>query len=89
MLLHNKVPFLRGGPEETTKEIIRRSVAKTFGEGQQIYRLGDEGNDLWMILKGSVQLKDINSKELSVLEPGQVFGVDAVSLPEPWTLNAY
>ena len=39
------------------KQIIRRSVAKTFEEGQQIYRLGDEGKDLWMILKGSVRLK--------------------------------
>ncbi|KAJ1469662.1 hypothetical protein T484DRAFT_2146615 [Baffinella frigidus] len=78
VLLHNKVPFLSGGPEETTRELIRRSVAKTFSEGQQIYRLGDEGKDFWMILKGSVRLKDINCKELRVLEPGQVFGVDAV-----------
>lgn len=57
MLLHNSVPFLRGGPEETTREIIRRSKSLSFKAGNRIYRIGDPGSEMWFVTSGAVRLQ--------------------------------
>jgi hypothetical protein len=57
MLLHNSVPFLRGGPEETTREIIRRSKPLSFKAGNRIYRIGDPDSEMWFVTSGAVRLQ--------------------------------
>lgn len=58
--------------ELLNNEIYRPSL-KEYGAGEAIFRIGDTGDFLAVLLRGSVDIRKAD-RVLSIVEPGSVFG---------------
>lgn len=58
--------------ELLNNDIYRPSI-KEYGAGEAIFRIGDHGDFLAVLLKGSVDIRKAD-RVLSIVEPGSVFG---------------
>jgi CRP/FNR family transcriptional regulator, cyclic AMP receptor protein len=74
--------FFGGLPDAALDVLIRRGHTKTFTKGDIIFRRGDPGDRLTVIVSGRIKITNINAnaKEvvLNFLEPGDINGEIAV-----------
>jgi CRP-like cAMP-binding protein len=64
-----------------TKEVYAKHV-RGFSEGSVIFKEGDKGNEMFVIIQGDVEISKVtsasSSKTLIVLAKGDIFGEMAV-----------
>lgn len=73
---------LRALPPEALDTLVKRSRVARFGKGEMLYRRGDEGDSLMVVLSGRVKISNItdDAREavLNFLGPGDLNGEIAV-----------
>jgi CRP-like cAMP-binding protein len=84
--------FLGALPDEARAQLLKRGRMVRFGPGQTIYRRGDAGDSLMIIVSGRVKISNTtaNAREivLNFLGPGDVAGEIAALDGEPRTADA-
>jgi signal transduction histidine kinase len=82
MLELETVELFRGLNREELSALRKVSLDKQFAGGSQIFREGDRGDGLYVIVSGSVQIAHVVGSEVrhvfSVLGAGEIFGEMAV-----------
>ncbi|MBA7547634.1 hypothetical protein ES705_40063 [subsurface metagenome] len=78
--------------EEQLEEISTITEKKSFNKGAQIYLKGDRANQLFIVLKGLVSLREINpGDEVGIgfesRERGEFFGAACFMTPRDYTLT--
>lgn len=69
--------IFRGLTESEVDRIIEAGVIRSVDGGKVLFRKGDIGNDVFLILKGKIQIVDEyenHKKSLADLGPGEFFG---------------
>ena len=79
--------------EEQLEELATITEKNSFNKGAQIYRKGDRANELFVVLKGLVSLREINpGDEVGIgfesRERGEFFGAACLMKPQEYTLTA-
>lgn len=84
--------FLGGLPEAALEQLARRVTIARFARGHTIYRRGDEGDSLMVILAGRVKISNVTADAhevvLNFLGKGDVNGEIAVLDGQERTANA-
>ncbi len=75
--------LLVGLAEEGMQEVLRAFTAKSFQAGETIVKIGEPGDDMFLIVAGKVRVwtgsgADISARTLCVLGPGEHFGEAAM-----------
>jgi CRP-like cAMP-binding protein len=74
--------FFGGLPDAALEALIRRGHSRKFSKGDNIFRRGDSGDSLMVIVSGRIKIANVNAdaKEviLNFLEPGDINGEIAV-----------
>jgi CRP/FNR family cyclic AMP-dependent transcriptional regulator len=74
--------FFGGLPDAALEALVRRGHTKTFSKGDVIFRRGDPGDRLTVIMSGRIKITNVtaDAKEvvLNFLEPGDINGEIAV-----------
>ncbi|HWQ28084.1 MAG TPA: cyclic nucleotide-binding domain-containing protein [Dehalococcoidia bacterium] len=83
------VPLFRNLPRKTLQRLERIAVARSYAEGQDIVKEGDQGAGFFLITKGKVDVLKGGSK-LNTLGVGDFFGEMALldSHPRVATVRA-
>jgi sigma-B regulation protein RsbU (phosphoserine phosphatase) len=77
MQLLARLPFLRGARPEVLERLLESAIEKTFLPGSVILREGDIGQDMLLILEGSVEVVKAQGNAETLLAQrgaGEVFG---------------
>src|ERR1700738_3664222 len=73
-----RVPFFDGLTREALALIARTTTEESHGTGTKLFRYGDPGDKLFIILDGKVrisrELPGMGEESLAVLGAGEVFG---------------
>ena len=84
--------FFGGLPDATLDALIRRGRPKTYQTGEVIYRRGDPGQSLMVIVSGRIKITNVNADArevvLNFLGPGDINGEIAVLDGRERTANA-
>jgi CRP/FNR family cyclic AMP-dependent transcriptional regulator len=79
-------------PELPLRALIDRGTTASFGAGQTIFRRGDPGQSMMVLLAGRVRIAtcSVDGREsvLNFIEPGHVFGEIALLDGKPRTADA-
>ncbi len=67
------IPIFRAFPEEVLKELTSYIKLENFKEGDIIFSEGDEGNSMYIIEEGAVEIKK-KDKTLTLFKDGDMFG---------------
>ena len=81
-----KVPFLKTLPKEGIDFIIERLKFKTFDAGQLLFKAGDPGDCMFIVLTGEVKVfitHDGEDEELAKIGAGNYFGEMALLTGDP------
>ena len=77
-----KAVMFRGLNEQQLQSVIRVAVTKQVAQGAPIFKEGDRGEELYLIVKGKVRISRQyplgGDETLAVLEGGQAFGEMAI-----------
>jgi serine/threonine-protein kinase len=65
--------FFSNLSEEEMLELLRCSTSRVFKDGEVIFREGTRGNELYIIISGSVKVKK-GLKTIDVIRVGECFG---------------
>ncbi len=82
-----KAPLLAGLDEHNLLRVADIAVDMTFKTGETLFRQGDPGGSLYIILDGNVAI-EIDGVEVNVLGNGQFFGEVTVLADLPRTAGA-
>lgn len=92
------VKLLRGSalldalPESELRELATRVHRSQHEAGETIFRKGDEGSGMMVVLRGRVKITSVGASGseviLNVIEPGQVFGEMTLVDGEPRSADA-
>ena len=79
--------------EEQLDELSQIAEKKSFNKGDHIYEKGDKASELFVVLEGSVSLREINpGDEIGIAfekrERGEFFGAACFMAPQEYTLTA-
>lgn len=83
----NQVYPFRLMPDEDKAALAQQAGMVEFGEKERIYNQQDEGEALFMVLEGEVQLaqgsgeEDESSEPMGVLRSGNLFGLEVLGSP--------
>ena len=84
--------FLGGLPEPLLEQLAQRAHVKTYDKGTTIYRRGEAGDTMMVILSGRVKITNVTAEAreviLNFLGPGDVNGEIAVLDGRERTANA-
>lgn len=84
--------FLGGLPEALLTQLAQRAHVKTFAKGETIYRRGEAGDTMMIILSGRLKITNVTAEAreviLNFLGPGDVNGEIAVLDGRERTANA-
>ena len=84
--------FLGALPEEARAQLVKRGCMVKIGPGETIYRRGDPGDSLMILISGRIKISNttVNAREivLNFLGPGDVAGEIAALDGEPRTADA-
>lgn len=84
--------FLGGLPEPLLEQLAQRAHVKTYDKGATIYRRGEAGDTMMVILSGRVKITNVTAEAreviLNFLGPGDVNGEIAVLDGRERTANA-
>lgn len=70
-------PFFDGVSDRTLEEIVRIARKETFDEGDRVYELGDDANDVYLVVSGRVRFSmgvGNRAGTDSIMGPRQAFG---------------
>lgn len=81
------VSFFSEVPESALVEVAAVIEEVDFSQGTSIFKKGDLGTSLYVIVSGKVRIH-LEDRDLLVLEERQVFGELAALDPEPRSANA-
>lgn len=84
------VPIFAPLSDEETAQLARSSIRRVFAPGEVIVRKGQEGNSMFVIIRGSVkvQLPDgAGSRTINQLGPNDFFGEMSLLTGEPRSAN--
>ncbi len=65
--------FFANLTEEEMVELLRCSTSRVFKDGETIFREGTRGNELFIIITGSIKVKK-GQKTIDVIHAGECFG---------------
>ena len=73
-----RVPLLRGVHPRHIRQIARLGFEERFEPGDYVFRFGDQGEDIYIVLEGTIRILrnigDIGEEALAILRPGHHFG---------------
>lgn len=73
-----RVPLLRGVHPRHIRQIARLGFEERFESGEYVFRFGDPGEDIYIVLEGTIRILrnigDIGEEALAILRPGHHFG---------------
>ncbi|MEO5860489.1 MAG: mechanosensitive ion channel family protein [Pyrinomonadaceae bacterium] len=84
------VPIFAPLSDEETAQLARSSIRRVYAPGETIVRKGQEGNSMFMIIRGSVkvQLPDgVGWRTINQLGPNDFFGEMSLLTGEPRSAN--
>ncbi len=87
--LIEKVPILKGAEPEIIQDIVLELKPVVIVPGEKIFSCGDEGDGMYFILKGVVNIVSKEDKLLASLTEGQFFGETALLTSNPRSANAF
>src|SRR5579872_1683352 len=67
--------------------LFRNKETKSFGAGQHIFKAGDPGDSMYVVMEGEVEILD-GGTSLETLGPGSIFGELALIDDEPRSASA-
>eukprot|EP00439_Symbiodinium_sp_Y106_P006554 s5430_g1.t1 len=77
-----KVKLLKRLPQDELPALAKSATEVEFKPGQSIIKQGEEGNEFFMIKKGTADV-EINGKKVAGLKAGDYFGENALLRNEP------
>jgi serine/threonine protein kinase len=87
------MPFFESLSPEDRYKIAAYTEEHSFGSGEEIFRQGDPGSAMYVVLEGGVEIRFEHSKEKSerivTLSPGEIFGEISVFNDTPRTAGAW
>jgi hypothetical protein len=86
----DNVPIFAPLSDEETQQLARASLRRVFAPGETIVRKGQEGNSMFVIIRGSVkvQLPDgAGTRTINQLGPNDFFGEMSLLTGEPRSAN--
>ena len=86
-MLARKLALFSGLSSEQVAKIFAKGITAEFDEGQTIFREGDKGEDLYVILGGTVSIVQ-HSAEVVRLSAGDAFGETAMFTDNPRNATA-
>ena len=82
------VPMLSALTKEQLAKLVESGEDRTFHAGETIVRQGEKGLGLYLVLKGSADVRRSGEK-VSTLTAGQFFGEAALLVDEPRTADVF
>lgn len=86
-MLARKLALFNGLGSEQVAKIFAKGITVEFEEGQTVFNEGEKGEDLYVILGGSVAISH-NGTEVARLSAGDAFGETALFTKEPRNATA-
>ena len=80
-----RVPLFRGGDPAFLNQISMALKPRVAPAGAIIVNKGDQGNEMFLICRGEVEVLDGQGKVMTTLREGDIFGEVALLLSEPRT----
>lgn len=77
-VLARRMDLFHGLAAGDVAKIFAKGVTREFEAGETIFRKGDAGSELYVVLSGKVEIRD-NGCALAILEKGDMFGEMALS----------
>lgn len=85
--------LFQGVSDAAIAHVLSIATEQTFAEGTTVFREGDPGNELHLILSGRIRisrnLAGMGEEALAVLEPGDAFGEMALIDDTPRSADAH
>lgn len=69
-----KVPFLKGAKHELIEDLMHALEPRVFVPDEKIFRIGDEGEAMYFIYKGKVEILGPHNSLIATLGEGAFFG---------------
>ena len=86
------LPIFRGLGKDELEDVVALAHDRVFPAGEPLFKEGDEGREMFVILRGSVGLQketgDGEAWKVTQLSEGAVFGEMALLTNEPRSLSA-
>jgi voltage-gated potassium channel len=83
-----RVSFLKDATPEMLEDIMLALDHRVYVPGEKIFRCGDEGDALYMIHAGQIDILTADNKHIASLSEGAVFGEIALISDSPRTATA-
>ena len=91
-LIIRKAPLFSALDDEAAHELRQSMVALKLNKGQVLFKEGQDGDRLYVVVHGKIKLgttsADGRENLLSILGPGEMFGELSLFDPEPRTSTA-
>ena len=87
VLFLQRVPVFASVPGEDLVTLARSAVVMTLHEGDVIFREGEPGGAMYLVISGSVRLT-VRGREVAELSPNDVFGEQSIFDQEPRATTA-
>lgn len=71
--LLGSAPLFRAVGPDGMRRLIEKAVPRRLTHGQAVYRQGEKGNSLFLVLRGEVSLGD-DAAEVATVRKGEFFG---------------
>ena len=86
-LLHRS-PFFRDLPPDVVEQLLRQVTLESFEANQNVFKQGDQGEHLYIILEGEFSVEtDGKNEAIAVLKRGDLFGEIAIMANVPRTAS--
>ena len=78
-----RVPFLKGASQELIEDLMNELEPRIFIPGERIFRAGDDGDALYLVHSGQVEVLSRENQFIALLDEGAFFGEMALVSEQP------